>query len=198
MIRSLTELAEIRAGHPFRGIVPKVADGNAYALQMRDIAADGSIAWPGVVRTQVEGRREPDWLRPGDIVFAARGLKNYAVCLGEVPLPTVCSQYFFHLRCRSADLLPEFLAWQINSAPCQQYFAKNAEGSLQLSIRRAVLEALPVAVPPLVEQQRIVALGQCAQAERKVFENLIQNRRRQLDAVAFQLFTDSFRAGNHQ
>lgn len=198
MIELLEHIVDVKPGHPFRGSVPEVADGNGYALQMRDLNPDGSIAWSNLVRTTVEGRREPDWLMPGDVVFVARGQRNYAVCLSEVQRPAVCSQYFFLLRVKTRSISPEFLAWQINSAPCQRYLAKNAEGTDQLGIRRPILESLQIAVPELETQHRIVALHQQALAERKVLERLIHNREQQLDALAFQLFSDSQNFGNPQ
>ena len=198
MIECLAHVVNIQSGHPFRGSVPEIADGNGYALQMRDLNPDGSVAWPDLVRTSVEGRREPDWLVPGDVVFVARGQRNYAVCLSEVPLPTVCSQYFFLLRCKTARLSPEFLAWQINRTPCQRYLAKTAEGSDQLGIRRPVLGSMQIAVPELEIQHHIVSLHQHALAERKVLENLISNRQQQLDALAIDLFSDNPNFGNQQ
>ena len=187
----LSDLVELRAGHPFRGSVPAVADGNAYALQMRDVSPDAGVAWGGLVRTELDTRKSPDWLQRGDVVFVARGMRNYALCMDEVPLPTVCSQYFFLLRVRSAPLLPallpEFLAWQINRAPAQRYLASNAEGSDQLSIRRGVLENLPLVVPSIEQQQRIVALGTAARRERQLLEQLILNGEKQLDALAYEL-----------
>lgn len=183
----LTALAEVQAGHPFRGSVPEDLDGNAFAVQMRDVSPEGGVAWDGLVRTSLDGRKSPVWLKPGDVIFVARGMRNYALCLEEVPSLAVCSQYFFLLRVKSTGLLPEFLAWQINRSPAQRYLAKNAEGTDQLSIRRGVLEALPIVVPPLVQQQRIVALAQDASRERQVLETLIRNREMQLEALAFEL-----------
>lgn len=189
----LSDLVELRAGHPFRGSVPAVADGNAYALQMRDVSPDAGVAWRGLVRTELDTRKSPDWLQRGDVIFVARGMRNYALCMDEVPKPTVCSQYFFLLRVRSSPLsqalLPEFLAWQINRAPAQRYLASNAEGSDQLSIRRGVLEDLPLVVPPIEQQQRIVALGAAARRERQLLEKLIINGEKQLDALAYELHT---------
>lgn len=198
MIEFLEHIVDVKPGHPFRGSVPEVVDGNGYALQMRDLNPDGSIAWSNLVRTTLEGRREPDWLMPGDVVFMARGQRNYAVCLSEVQRPAVCSQYFFLLRVKTHAISPEFLAWQINSAPCQRYLAKNAEGTDQLGIRRPILENLQIAVPDLATQHCIVALHQQALAERKVLENLIRNREQQLDALAFELFSDKSNLGNPQ
>ena len=188
MIHSLSDVAHIQSGHPFRGSVPPIAGGNAYALQMRDINLNDGVAWNGLVQTQIDGRKTPEWLQPGDVVFVARGARNFAVCLQDVPRPAVCSQYFFLLRVKpSSGLLPDFLAWQINGGPAQRYLASNAEGSDQLSIRRGVLENLRIAVPPIDRQRLIIALSNKAIQEKKLLEGLIRNRQRQLDALANEL-----------
>lgn len=197
MIQTLSELVDVRAGHPFRGSVPVVEGGNAQALQMRDLTADGGVQWDGLVRTQIDEHKRPQWLQPGDVLFVARGSRNQAVCLQQVPERVVCSQYFFLLRVRSQGLLPEFLAWQLNRAPAQRYFAANAEGSDQLSIRRGVLEAAPLAVPPLARQRLAIELAQAAVREKQAFEALIRNRQQQLDALAFELFERESISGRH-
>ena len=189
MQQPLTKYVEVQAGHPFRGSVPEDPAGNAYALQMRDVSPEGVADWTALTRTSLDRHKSAEWLQPGDVVFVARGMRNYALCLDDLPVPAVCSQYFFLLRVKSAALLPEFLAWQINRAPAQRYLAKNDEGSDQLCIRRGVLEALPIVVPPLEQQGRIVALARAAGRERQVLESLMRNREQQLDALAFELHT---------
>lgn len=191
MISSLKAEADVRAGHPFRGSVPVAERGNAAVIQMRDVSPEGGIAWASLSRTELPAGRSPDWLRKGDVLFAARGARNYAVCLSQVPEATVCAQYFFVLRCRSERLLPEYLAWHINRRPSQQYLRNNAEGTDQLSIRRAVLEDMPIAVPELARQRQLVALAEAAAQERRQLDALIQNRERLLDAFAQQLLSPS-------
>lgn len=187
MNKNLGSFVEVQAGHPFRGSVPPVEGGNAFALQMRDVSPDGGVDWNGLVRTRIDGRKQPVWLQRGDVLFVARGARNYALCLPEVPKPVVCSQYFFLLRVKSPALLPDFLAWQINRPPAQRYLASNAEGSDQLSIRRGVLENLPLVVPPPEKQRLAVALAETAVVEKKLLEQLIRNRQQQLDALAHEL-----------
>ena len=86
-----------------------------------------------------------------------------------------------------AAVLPEFLAWHINRSPSQRYLASNAEGTDQLSIRRAVLEAMPIAVPALQKQRLLVQLAETVQQERMRLEALIKNREQQLDGLAQRL-----------
>lgn len=188
MLTKLKELAAIGAGYPFRGSIPDIGDGEAFAVQIRDIRPDGSVAWESLVQTTLEGRRTPDWLEQGDVLFVSRGGRLVAVCLDDVPVPAVCSQYFYLIRVRHPDLLPEFLAWQMNRGQAQRYLAKGAEGTDQLSVRRAVLEDLPVLVPPLAVQRALVALQRDAHAERRALEALIANREQQIEALALALF----------
>ncbi|WP_211461084.1 restriction endonuclease subunit S domain-containing protein [Collimonas silvisoli] len=191
MLGELLTFAEVLVGHPFRGSVPEVADGPALAIQMRDISIAAGVDWSTVMRTRLQGRKQPDWLQPGDILFVAKGARNFAVCLGQVPAPAVCSQYFFLIRVHdSKQLLPEFLAWQINQLPAQRYFGKNAEGTDQLSIRRGVLEALPIAVPAMAQQHALIRLDQAVRQERQHLESLIHNRQQQIQALSLQLLAE--------
>lgn len=187
MIDTLKGLAEVKAGYPFRGSVPVSESGNARVIQMRDVPLAGDIDWAALSRSDIPASKTHDWLADGDVLFVARGTRNYAVCLAGVPGPTVCSQYFFVLRVRSPRLLPSFLAWYINRAPAQRYLASNAEGSDQLSIRRGVLEDMPIAVPPLDRQRRLVELAVATDQERQYLETLIKNREHLLDALAHDL-----------
>jgi len=190
MNSTLRDLVEVRAGHPFRGSVPVAADGNAGVIQMRDVSAQGAVAWDALSRTTIsQAGKSSDWLQDGDVLFASRGARNYAICLEDVPAQTVCSQYFFVLRGKTDRVLPQYLAWHINSGPCQRYLMSNAEGSDQLSIRRAVLEDMPVALPPLDRQRLLVFLAETASQERRCLEALIKNREQQLDALAHQLLS---------
>ena len=191
-LKTLRAFADIQAGYPFRGSVPVVPGGNARALQMRDITPEGVGHWQALIQTEIGSTRSEQLLRTDDIVFVARGDRNYAVCLSEVPLDVVCSQYFFLIRVRSPlpsapVLLPQFLAWQINRAPAQAYLASNAEGSDQLSIRRGVLENMPIFLPPLAQQRIIIALASDAIVEKRQLEALIHNRQQQQDAIAQSL-----------
>lgn len=181
-IRNLTTL---QSGYPFRGSIEESADGGTLAVQMKDVDPDQGVHWSGVTRTSLAGRKQPDWLKAGDVLFVSKGARFYAVCIDEPPIPAVCSPHFFHLQVAPrVPLLPPFLAWQINQPPFQRQLQQAAEGSSQLSIRRPVLESLTLSVPSLADQQRIVALTGLARQERHTFYQLIHNRELQLQALA--------------
>jgi hypothetical protein len=182
---NLSDLAKIMAGHPIRDAVRNVPSGDVAVVQIKNVNADAGVDWPAVTRTVLRGRREPDWLSSGDVLFSARGQRNVAVCLDRPPAKSVCSPHFFLIRVQNADLiLPEFLAWQMNQPDARRYFVQSATGSYIKSIRRQVLETLPVLVPPLDRQRLLVRLARAAQREKEVIEKLQENRQRELDLVA--------------
>lgn len=182
---AIGSLTSLQGGHPFRGSIEESAEGGTLAVQMKDVDPDEGVNWPGVIRTSLTGRKHPDWLKAGDVLFVSKGARFYAVCIDEPPSAAVCSPHFFLLQVLPrAELLPAFLAWQINQPPFQRQLQQAAEGSSQLSIRRPVLESLTLCVPSLADQQRIVALADLARQERRTLHQLIHNREQQLQALA--------------
>ena len=181
----VAEIASLQAGYPFRGAIEGAHDGDVLVVQMKDVAPEVGLDWSGAIRTSLAGRKHPDWLRAGDVLFVAKGARFYAVCVDEPPAPAVCAPAFFHLRVKaSASVDPAFLAWQINQPPFQRQLQQAAEGSGQLSIRRPVLEALLLHIPTMRQQRGIAALADLARAERQALHRLIRNRELQLHALA--------------
>ena len=184
----LGDLAHIRAGHPFRGAVEAVPEGAVAVVQMRDILPGGGVDWSSAVRTELVGRKEPDWLSDGDLLFVSRGSRYFAVCVDSPPAPAVCGPHLFHLTVKARELLmPEFLAWVVGQGPVQRQLLQAASGSLQLSVTRQALEALEIPLPSLATQRVVTDLAAAAARERAVLTALIHNRELQLEALASAL-----------
>lgn len=187
-MKYLKDLARIRAGHPFRGRIAEDRDGDVHVVQMKDVDPWKGLDWRGLVKTKVSGRKAPDHLMPGDLLFVARGNHHYALALEAVPSPTVASPHFYHVTLHpGVGLLPGFLAWQTRQEPAREYFRRGAEGSAIQSIRRQVLEDLPVAVPPLDRQEAVLAMDRAWRREREVLEALHGNTSRIMAGLARRL-----------
>ena len=187
-VKKLKEIANIRAGYPFRGKIKEVQGGGARVIQMRDADPEDGVRWSGLIATDLPGKRQPDWLKPGDLLFVTRGYRHFALHLAEVPIPTVLSPHFFHLTVReNTEVLSGFLAWQMNQEPAQHYFRKSAEGTQVLNIRRQVLEDLPIVVPSRQKQEIISRLNTAWRREQRVLKALADNRKRILSTLARQV-----------
>jgi hypothetical protein len=81
----LRDVAYIRAGHPFRGAVEVFADGSVAVVQMKDILPTGQIDWSSTVCTELMGRKDPDWLKQGDLLFISRGNRYHRLLQSVAP-----------------------------------------------------------------------------------------------------------------
>lgn len=187
-IFSVADLATVRTGYPFRGPIAEAHSGGVLVAQMKDIDPAAGLQWKAVVRTELTGRKEPDWLQADDILFVPRGQRFFACSIGPPPGLAVCGPHLVLLRLRpGARVNSDFLAWQINQPPVQKQLRVAAEGTNQLSVRISEIEGLRLAVPPIEQQLRIVGLADAAVRERGLLTQFIANREQQLAAIAADL-----------
>ncbi|WP_429231561.1 restriction endonuclease subunit S [Aeromonas veronii] len=174
----LASLCEILPGYPFRGKVPEAEESDIRVVQIKDVSVELGIRWDSCQTTTLTGKKDPGWLRPGDVLFVAKGNRNFAVSVDHsierAAIQAVAAPVFYLLRCQ-AQLLPEYLAWWLNQEPCQRYFEQHAEGSQVKSIRRSVLAAAPLALPPLAQQATLAALHHNLRQQHHTLQQLIAN-----------------------
>lgn len=173
-------------GHPTRGGIRESPDGVAM-VQLRDVDMHRGVDWDSVILTSVELKRTERWVEEGDILFAARGARLNATVARDIPGQVLCSPHFFHLRVRPSMALPDFIAWQMNQSPFQNKVQLGAEGVTSLTVRIADFRQIPLALPPLDEQETFAALYRAQREERRVLEGLIENRERQMKGLATQM-----------
>ena len=183
----LLDIASITTGHPFRGSIPEKVGSDIRVVQLKDIDKSGNIDWETTIEAELETKKEPDWLRSGDILFSARGSRNYAFLVGECPKQALAAPYFFVIRIKHLKLLPNFLVWQLNQSPSQRYFQKESEGSLTKSIRKSVLEAKTVTILSLDKQKNILNIAGILEREKQICEQLILNGEALLSSIASRL-----------
>ncbi len=184
----LLDIADVRSGYPFRGQIQDTPDGLTKVVQMKHINEISGVAWQNLAKANLEGRKEPNYLEKGDIIFSARGNKNFAVCLNETPEKAVCSPHFFQIHIKNKQkVLPSFLAWQINQAPAQKYLMNSAEGTMIRSIRKGILESLSIVIPEMKKQKAIAELDSRVKREYTLLQKQINNSRTMMNAIARDL-----------
>jgi type I restriction enzyme S subunit len=100
-------------------------------------------------------------LQPGDVLLNEGGDRDKLgrgwVWNGQIP-NCIHQNHVFRARLPEETVLPRFLAWYINY-PARQWFDQHAAQSVNLaSISLSTIKQLPVPLPPLDEQDRIVAV----------------------------------------
>ncbi len=190
---TLSEIAEIRAGHAFRGAITPDFEAHSRVIQIRDADQQSGVDWAGLERCTITARKEPDWLQAGDILFQARGRKNFAVCLTAVPFSkVVCTQHFFVIRVHDERFSPAFIEWQLNQSGAQRHFELNTPDVNTRHITLTTLCATPVVFADQATQQQLHQLATLARKERLLFEAIMRTRQQQISAVAGQILGDGF------
>ena len=184
---TLSSLFEVKTGFPLREAAKHDAQGDALIVQMKDVDSLTGVSWEAPITIKTKGRNEPDWLRENDILFVGLGSRMFAVHVSKPPKPSVASPHFYVLRGGDAKKVnPHFLVWLLNSKPAQKFYAEHIEGSALPYISRKTLAMLPVELPDMQTQERIVQAYKCWKKERSLLEELIQQKEALIDGLLEQ------------
>jgi len=92
----------------------------------------------------------------GDVVLARRGVMGRCAVIGEREQGWLCGTGSMVLR-PTPDVLPEYLALSLRSPRTVARLQGESVGSTMMNLNQRILLSLPFAVPPIEEQERIVA-----------------------------------------
>ena len=95
-------------------------------------------------------------LQAGDIVMGRRGEMGRCAVVSEHQDGWLCGTGSLILRLPE-DICPKYLAMLISSPYVREYLARSAVGTTMRNLNQSILLRMSVAVPPIAEQQRIVA-----------------------------------------
>jgi restriction endonuclease S subunit len=127
-------------------------------------------------------------LRHGDVLFAAKGTKNFAALYERNNLPAVASTSFFVIRLNEdfqTKILPEFLTRYLNQPASQNYLKNQAVGSSIASISKSVLEELEISIPDLHTQRAILKIAQLRTSEQNLKKKIETLRDKQIQQQIF-------------
>ncbi|PTN09686.1 restriction endonuclease subunit S [Nitrosomonas aestuarii] len=185
---TLKHITSLMAGHPFRGSIENTPGGAVAVVQMRDVDPKKGIDHSNLIRVNVTGRKQPDYLKRGDILFMGRGYRLFAVLVDQDLEHTVAGSHFFILRIKPNKhaVSADYLTWYINHNRAQKYFSRHVAGTALPHVNRRTLEHLPVVLPPLAVQAQIMQAYRCSMKEKALLAALIQKKTQFLDKVLDQ------------
>ena len=184
----LKRLAKIQIGYQPRCRIEPDPKGVCQIIQIRDLDEQGGLRTGGFCRITPEASNHARYqVNQGDVLFLSRGNRNVATPVGAKLHNTIAAGYFFILKLDSKTILPEYLAWYINSPPAQQFIQNVARrGTYTPVVPKSALEDLEVDIPSLRTQQTIVALDKLATKERSLLQKLEQRRSELVRAYCLQ------------
>jgi len=140
--------------------------GELVYLQSRHFDENGQLLSVIHPDLKAEGISEKHMLKDGDVLFAAKGTKNFAAVFENHNEPSVASTSFFVIRPTDKNVLPEYLAWFLNSHPIQNLLKGQATGTSIPSISKHVLEYLEITVPDIEKQKAILHITKLRNKEK--------------------------------
>ena len=186
----LGDIADINIGYPFRSGVSDNPSGTVSVVQMRDVLPPATIDWHKTARVLMEKNMEQYLLQDDDILFVMRGGVYRAICTGIVPFHAMPSPHFFRVRLLENQAIePTFLAWQLNQPPAQRHYSSIEAGSVQKSLRLADFAELPIMLPPLDRQHKILQAVNCIYKDIASLQAGIKNRETLLTGIACKELT---------
>jgi restriction endonuclease S subunit len=182
----LRQLVQVQIGYQARRGIEPDAKGVCQVIQIKDLDDQGCLRTDGLYRITPESNYVRYQVNKGDVLFLSRGKRNFATPVSVSLGNTIAAGYFFILKLNSSTVLPDYLAWYINSAPAQQFVKNVARGTHMPVVPKSAFEDLEVDVPTLRTQQTIVALDKLSKKERSLLQKLEQRRSELVRASCLQ------------
>lgn len=157
-----------------------LANGEVVYLQSKHFDDQGNllaILHPDLL---LEDISEKHMLCAGDVLFAAKGTKNFATVFENHNEPSVASTSFFVIRPTDKKLLPQYLSWVLNSPTTQILLKGQAIGTSIPSISKQVLENLEIAIPSIDKQKAILQITKLRNKERSLKQKIETLREKQI------------------
>ena len=113
--------------------VPRISDENAHRLERHRLSI-------------------------GDIVFARRGQIGRMARVTESEEGWLCGTGSFLVRARQPFVDNRFLHYQLSTDPLARWLTAHAAGAIMPNLNNVVLRQIPIFLPPIGQQNRIVAV----------------------------------------
>jgi len=175
----LKKLSNIQSGYISRGKIEPRYDGTCLLLQAKDVDADRlTYSTEALVRFMPTLSGKDEFLKRGDILFMARGSRNFSVLMGELPQNALAAACFFIIRISSIEILPEYLCWYLNQSPVAEYLKRfSGRGVHMPVVRRAILESIDIPLPSLLIQEKVSQTNKLLETEQTLYRKLAEKRK---------------------
>jgi hypothetical protein len=186
----LADVARIDSGYHFRGRIENNPEGPVAVIQTKDFTDDLKLIPTGLVRVTPETKLDPYTVESGDVLFLSRGQRPWAAAVGELPMTCIVPSSFYILRVDSARILSGYLAWFLNQPKTLIALRSIMRGSNIPFISKTDLQELPLPLPSLATQRKLVKLSQLSEREQNLLQELAEQRKTLIDTVCMKLAED--------
>lgn len=188
-----TDLKSLTSIHTGVYANPALEAGDTYFLQLNHLTSQGKFRYHIIPKIASGNMAEHHQLKKDDVLFAAKGTRNFAIHLDENFPKAVASSSFLVLRILPElrnKVLPAFLAVELNHHNYQRFYKVAGFASGIPSISKNTLESMTILIPSLEIQEKIIKLNQLRMQQK----DLISLR----NQLTEKLFHDQITQAIHQ
>lgn len=183
----LKDIVEIQTG-----IYAKASpSSNTVYLQVNDFDKEGIIFDNTKASVSTNAKNHNHYLSVGDLLFAAKGTKNFCAVFTGHDEKCVASSSFLVIRVtRSDNAEPEYINWFLNLPSTLMLLSSNAVGTSIPSITKTMLEDIEIPLPPITTQKKIVEIAKLQKKERELREAITVKRQQIIDYKLKNIITN--------
>ena len=178
MILKIKEIADIKVGVHLK----TAHELSANYFQVSDFDSVGNLIYdikPTVANLPKDARHI---LKDGDLLFAAKGNKNFSTIYKNQGVPSFASVSFVVISINDQDVISsEYLNWYLNQTTSISRLQSVAVGTSIISISKQNIEDFEVNIPTLQKQEQIVQLSQLQAREQEIYALIAQKQKQITD-----------------
>ncbi len=176
MVTTLKHITSIQTGV----FAKPVQKGEIVYLQAKHFDENGELTETLYPDLDANSKIHKHLLKIGDVLFAAKGTKNFAAWYENDNMPAVASTSFFVIRLHDKNVLPRYLTWFLNHPSIQALLKAQARGSSIASISKAVLSELEIPIPNLQKQELILKIFELRNKEKNLKQQIENLREKEI------------------
>ena len=131
-------------------------------------------------------------LNNNDILFSAKGNRNFAFLYKEQYGESTASSTFFIIRITINSILPEYLSWYLNQKPVQDYIKSQSVGTYTPSINKVQLSELEIPVPSIELQKKIIKIDSFRRKEKELLNTISNKKDFLIENILYKKIKESY------
>lgn len=180
----LHKLAHISTGYSFRSKIKHDPEGGTKVIQMSNVDLYRGILEKELMSIDNFNPRDDRYhLDPGDLIMTSKGYNLMAFVVPQGLGEAIAVNSFLVIKMKSNKLLPDYLAWYLNSERTQHFFKKMAAGTQIPNLSKKALAELDIKFPSLEKQDLLANLDMLKRKEIFLHQEIARKKGEVMNAM---------------
>ncbi|MCB2196979.1 MAG: restriction endonuclease subunit S [Bacteroidetes bacterium] len=157
--------------------------GDVIYLQAKHFDEKGTVKPLLHPDLRMDGKIKNHLLKDGDLLFAAKGAKNFAIIYRDRFGRAVASSTFLVIRVKpnyQKIISPEYLKWFLNRPDCLRFLQSGAKGTGIPSISKVFIEDLKIDIPSMHTQEIILEVHKLREKEKDIKQQIEELKEKEI------------------